>query len=479
MKLYNTLTRKLESFCPIEPGLVKFYSCGPTVYSYYHIGNLRNAVFNDTLRRSLEFYGYNVKHIMNITDVGHLTSDADEGEDKLEKGAKQSGKTVWEVADYYTKAFKDDMKNLNVQPPNGYNGKTDSYARATDFIDSQIEIIELLMAKGFAYQTNQAIYFSVDKLASYGKLSGQKLTDKETAARSEVVTDLGKKNPRDFAVWFFMTGHFADHSMHWTSPWGEGFPGWHLECSAIIHATLGEPIDIHTGGVDHIGTHHPNEMAQSEAAFGVPLANYWLHNEFVLVDGQKMSKSLGNTYTLSDITEKGFKPAALRLLYLQAHYRSQLNFSWEGLAAARSRLRSYQAIADLRYQFNPDALLLGDDFFSQLATELGSIVSIDLATPAVLTKIDETFARIEKAKGVHPVHSKDFKDMLSNIEKLLGLGLLDSPDITSKQKTLINKRNTARASGNWSEADEIRKQLLEVGIELDDLPNTTNWKRAV
>lgn len=246
MKIYNTLTRQIEIFKPLDQAYVKLYTCGPTVYSYYHLGNLRNAIFNDTLRRALEAAGYSVKHVMNITDVGHLTSDEDEGEDKLEKGAASEQKSVWEVADFYIQAFLNDVKTLNILPPNGY--KDHQYARATDFIDQQVEMVQLLIDKDFAYQTEQAIYFDVSKLKDYGKLTGQSLADKEVAARPEVITDNAKKNPQDFAIWFFKVGRFTDHSMHWPSPWGDGFPGWHLECSAIIHATLGEPIDIHIGG---------------------------------------------------------------------------------------------------------------------------------------------------------------------------------------------------------------------------------------
>ncbi|HEX3082537.1 MAG TPA: cysteine--tRNA ligase, partial [Candidatus Saccharimonadia bacterium] len=245
MKLYNSLTRQIQPLKPEKPGEVSLYTCGPTVYNYYHIGNLRNAVFNDTLRRTLEASGLEVKHVMNITDVGHLVSDADEGEDKLEKGAAREGKTVWEVAEHYTEAFKADMAAMNVLPPsvNPHREKnqSDPYARATDFISEQIDMVKALIDKGFAYQTKQAIYFDVTKLHSYGELSGQKLSDKEVAARSDVVTDPDKLHPQDFAVWFFTVGRYADHSMKWLSPWGEGFPGWHLECSAIIHATLGDP----------------------------------------------------------------------------------------------------------------------------------------------------------------------------------------------------------------------------------------------
>src|SRR6266404_7184901 len=246
MKLHNTLTRQTEEFKPLKQGHASLYTCGPTVYDYAHLGNLRSYVFDDTLRRALQINGYEVKHVMNITDVGHLSSDEDEGEDKLEKGASREHKSVWEVADFYITAFKHDVDELNILSPNGYSGPHGVYARATDFIPDQINMVQILMDKGFAYTTEQAIYFDVTKLSDYGRLTGQALSDKEVAARPEVVTDKSKHHPQDFALWFFTVGRFAEHSMAWDSPWGRGFPGWHLECSAIIHATLGEPIDIHT-----------------------------------------------------------------------------------------------------------------------------------------------------------------------------------------------------------------------------------------
>ncbi|MBX4197590.1 cysteine--tRNA ligase, partial [Candidatus Saccharibacteria bacterium] len=329
MKVYNTLSRQVEDFQPLRPDLVRLYTCGPTVYDYAHIGNLRAYVFNDTLRRVLEAADYQVKHVMNITDVGHLVSDEDEGEDKLERGAARDQKSVQEIAEFYIEAFEADIAQLNILPPNGYRGPHGPYALATDFIEQQVEIVKILIDKDFAYQTEQAIYFDVSKPQDYGKLTGQKLSDKEVAARAEVVTDAAKRHPQDFGLWFFRTGRFANHSLHWPSPWGDGFPGWHLECSAIIHATLGEPIDIHTGGVDHIGTHHTNEIAQTEAAFGIQLAKYWMHNEHLLVDNQKMSKSKGNYFRLQDIIDHDYEPLALRLLFLQSHYRSQMNFTWE------------------------------------------------------------------------------------------------------------------------------------------------------
>lgn len=461
IRLYNTLTRKVEELKPIKPGQVSLYTCGPTVYNYYHIGNLRNAVFNDTLRRTLEASGYKVRHTMNITDVGHLVSDADEGEDKLEKGAAREGKTVWEVAEHYTRAFKHDMQLMNVLPPNAYHSKKydDNYARATEFIDQQIDMVERLLKKGFAYQTKQAIYFDVTKLPNYGILTGQKLADKEVAARSDVVTDPDKRGPHDFAVWFFTVGRYEGHSMHWDSPWGDGFPGWHLECSAIIHATLGDPIDIHTGGVDHIGTHHPNEMAQTEAAFGHPLAHYWVHNEFILVDGAKMAKSKGNSYTLADVTDRGFHPLALRLLYLSAHYRSELNFSWKFLDDATQRLLDIYAWADLIHQEQ-----LGFDFVSDINLEAS--LAEDLGTVPALILLETEFHRIPRAK------------LLAKVDQIFGLELAGRPDITDQQKHLISEREEARKAKAWKRADEIRDQLAAHHLTIDDTPHGPRWRRT-
>jgi cysteinyl-tRNA synthetase len=497
--LHNTLSRHVEPLKPIKPGQVSLYTCGPTVYNYYHIGNLRNAVFNDTLRRTLQAAGLQVNHVMNITDVGHLVSDADDGEDKLEKGAAREGKTVWEVAKHYSDAFKHDMKLMNVLPPsiNPHRSKNrddhDPYARATDFIPEQIDMVKTLLDQNIAYQTRQAIYFDVAKLDSYGELTGQKLADKEIAARSDVITDPDKRGPHDFAVWFFTVGHFKDHSMHWKSPWGDGFPGWHLECSAIIHATLdghtadqaGHPIDIHTGGVDHIGTHHPNEMAQTEAAFGHPLAQTWVHNEFILVDGAKMSKSKGNSYTLADITERKttsgqpFHPLVLRLLYLQSHYRSELNFSWESLEAAQNRLLELQAWADLRYQPSthtmPDEL---DNLFLTTRQTIQAALADDLNTPAALAALGQLVAYM----STHPVPAVEGRHTdgtLAYLDEVFGLNLANRPDITPQQKTLIDRREQARAAKDWETADQLRGQLAQFGLEINDTPHGPRWRRTM
>ncbi len=480
MRLYNTLSRKAVEFKPHDPKTVKLYTCGPTVYNYYHIGNLRNAVFNDTLRRALNLVGHNVQHVMNITDVGHLVSDGDEGEDKLEKGARSEGKTVWEVAEHYTKAFKNDMAAMNVLPPNGYNSPKhhDTYARATEFIAGQLDMIQRLIDKGLAYQTTQAIYFDVTKLPDYGILSGQRLADKEVAARSEVVTDSEKYHPYDFAIWFFTVGHFADHTMHWPSPWGEGFPGWHLECSAIIHGTLGDPIDIHTGGVDHIGTHHPNEMAQTQGAFGHDLANYWLHNEFILVDGAKMSKSKNNSYTLKQITDKGFHPLALRLLYLQSHYRSELNFSWKALEAAQNALLNIYAWADLRHQTTTGIMPAElDELFRDTRRGMLAAIEEDLNTPVALATLGKLVMYMTNIP-IPGVEGKYTDGTLGFIDDLLGLNLANRPDITPAQKQLIANRETTRQAKDWSKADELRSQLSAHHLEIDDTPAGPRWRRT-
>ena len=478
MRFYNTLGRQIQDFKPLKRGEVKLYTCGPTVYDYAHVGNLRSFVFDDSLRRALEVNGFKVKHVMNITDVGHLISDMDEGEDKLETGAVREGKTVWQVAEHYTKAFIADAESLNILTPNGYKGSMDNYARATAFIEEQIYIVERLLDKGFAYQTDQAIYFDVTKLPTYGQLAGQELTDKEVGVREQVVTDAEKRHPQDFALWFFLTGRFANHTMRWDSPWGPGFPGWHIECSAIIHKTLGDPIDIHTGGVDHIGTHHPNEMAQTEAAYGHQLANFWLHNEFVLVDGQKMAKSQANFITLKDIIARGINPLALRLLFLQAHYRSQLNFTWQSLDAAQTRLKKYQSFADLRFQPKSDNQLLDEGFFDQAQTRLKDDLANDLSTGAFLAHLDEVLDRIDQhGHAINAAQIKAFRHFIEFIDDALGLSLTSSKDISEAQKQLIAERQAARDAKDWSRSDSIRHQLQAQGLEVNDTPSGSIWSR--
>jgi cysteinyl-tRNA synthetase len=477
IKLHNTLSRSVEEFKPIKVGEISLYTCGPTVYDYQHIGNFRKFVFDDTLRRTLQAGGFNVKHVMNITDVGHLVSDADEGEDKLEKGAAREGKSVWEVAEFYTSAFKEDAKKLNILKPNGYQGQKDNFARATGFINEQIELVAMLLDKDFAYVTEQAIYFDISKLPDYGELSGQKIEDKEVGVRDEVITDTNKKNPHDFAVWFFLAGRYANHTMHWASPWGEGFPGWALECSAIIHKTLGDPIDIHTGGVDHIGTHHPNEMAQTEAAYGNKLANYWLHSEHLLVDGQKMSKSLGNFYTLKDVIEKGFDPLSLRLLYLQGHYRTQINFTWGNLQAAQNRLNDLRAWADLRHQPSTDNMPSElDEIFRDTKQGLMDTLHDDLNTPEALSVLGKLVSYMQNIP-IPGIEGKYTDGTLKLIDDLLGLSLSSREDITNEQKQIIAEREKARKDQSWQKSDELRNQLKKQGIDINDTPNGPVWSR--
>lgn len=471
MQLYNTLTHSKSRFSPLEPEKVKLYTCGPTVYHYYHIGNLRNAIFNDTLRRSLEVVGYDVEHVMNITDVGHLASDADEGEDKLEKGAAREGKTVWEVAQFYTQAFKHDLSQLNVLAAKRIE-------KATDHIQDQIDMIQVLVDKGFAYQTEQAIYFDVTKNSDYGKLTGQKLVDKEVGARPEVVTDSDKHHPSDFALWFFTVGHFANHRMHWNSPWGDGFPGWHIECSAIIKATLGDTIDIHTGGVDHIGTHHTNEIAQSESANGAQLSRFWLHNEFMLIDGGKMSKSKENFYTLAELVKREFSPLAYRLLCLQAHYRSELNFTWESLQAAQNFLVNLYAWADLQFQAVPGNA--NPDFASRLRGTIDGMKSAlgdDLNTAVALAHLSEFADWMQKA----PLPERDLEEFVASlhtIDQMLGLGLQNRQDINEETKQLIRQREIARQKQDYAQSDKLRNQLAAKSVEVSDTANGSRWRRT-
>ena len=480
LRFWNTLGRESQIFKPLKEELVTLYTCGPTVYNFAHIGNLRAFLFDDLLRRVLQS-AYKVKHVMNITDVGHLASDADEGEDKLEKGARAEGRTVWEVAESYTKAFKSDMQELNILPPNGYQSKkyNDTYARATEFVSDQIKFVEKLLAGGFAYQTKQAIYFDVSKISDYGKLTGQKVEDKKQQVREEVVTDLEKRNPQDFAVWFFTVNHFANHTMHWESPWGTGFPGWHLECSAIIHATLGDPIDVHAGGVDHIGTHHPNEMAQTEGAFANNLANFWLHNEHILVNGEKMSKSSLNFYTLKDLKEKNFSPLAYRFLVLQAHYRSQLNFTWESLgAASQAYSRLKEAITRRLNSEFPEDRLEVLDLINSFPTKFLEIVSDDLDSPKAIAELNVFVKNIPD--NLTTLEKEAFSKALQGVDEVLGLSLLETEktaEIPQEIVDLAEKRELSRKHQQFAQSDALRKEIEQLGYLVQDGPQGYTLKR--
>lgn len=452
LKIYNTISRKIEDFEPISPSYVGMYSCGPTVYDYTHIGHLRKYVGDDILRRVLESSGYKVKHVMNITDVGHLVSDEDSGEDKMEKGARESGRTVWEVAKFYEDYFWKSVEAVNIERPN-------IIAKATDHIEEQIKLIHKLEKKGFIYQTDQAVYFDISKFPNYTKLSGQRLEEKEVGVREDVVIDKQKKNPHDFALWFFTVGHFEGHSMKWSSPWGEGFPGWHIECSAMSMEYLGDSFDIHTGGIDHIPVHHTNEIAQSEAASGKPFVKYWVHHNFLVVDNEKMSKSKKNFYRLEEIVEKGFDLLALRYLFLTAHWRDKLNFTWESLSAAQNALDNLRE--EIRSWVEPK---IGCAEFEQ---KFMGAVNNDLNMPQALAVM------WDMVKSDYPTSAK--AKTLLEMDKILGLRLdeyLGKPlEIPKKVQKLVNKREQARKSGDFKESDKLRHEIKKLGYEVEDTPN--------
>jgi len=452
IQLYNTAERSQIPFKPLVPGQVSVYTCGPTVYNYAHIGNLRSYIFADTLCRTLAYAGLTVRQVMNITDVGHLTSDSDEGEDKLEKGAKREGKSPLEIARFYEEAFKRDLLLLNIQPPA-------VWARATEHIPEQIAMVEKLIANGYAYQTEQAVYFDVEKLADYTALSGQKLDDKQTAARDEVVIDADKKHPADFALWFKLVGHHANHSLHWPSPWGEGFPGWHIECSAMSTKYLGDKLDIHTGGVDHIAVHHTNERAQNIGALGQPAVQVWLHNEFVVLSaGEKMAKSADNFLTLSIVVERGYDPLAYRFLCLGTHYRQQLMFSWEALDGAAAALKKLQNIVRDLVAAPVGAAVVDQPMQTQFLNSLED----DLNTPQALAIVWEV------AKGQLAPTTK--LATLIDFDRVLGLGLsnIEAIAIPVEVEVLAEQRLAAREEKDFAAADRLRKAIADAGFNVED-----------
>lgn len=439
MHLYNTLSRTVEKFHPLRPPAVTMYCCGPTVYDFTHIGHLRKYTMDDVLRRALTYTGYEVKHVMNITDVGHLVGDGDTGEDKMETGAKKYGKTVWEVAQMYTDFFTRSMKAMNVLTPS-------VVCKATDHISGMIEMIMRLEKKGYTYQTDEAVYFDTSKFTGYEALSGQKQDEKKVAARSEVVEDMSKKNPADFALWFKRVGKFTDHTMHWDSPWGDGFPGWHIECSAMSRQYLGDQIDIHTGGIDHIPVHHTNEIAQSEAASAKhPFVKYWIHHNHLMVEGTKMSKSLGNFLTIDDIVKKGFDPMALRLLFLQTHYRNEMNFTWAALEAAQTAYTRF--VHRLREGGDADHVL-DDEFATAIRDDLDTSVALSV---------------LLKAKNI---------EQAVRLDAVLGLGIqsaLTSEDVIPPEiQELTQKRFEAKRQKDYVTADALRVQIESKGYKLLD-----------
>ena len=461
MIIYNTYDRKKEELKPIDGNRVRIYSCGPTVYNYAHIGNMRTYIFMDELRRVLKWNGYTLLHVMNITDVGHLTDDGDDGEDKMLKGAREQKKTPWEIAEYYTKIFFNDLKSLNIEKP-------EIVPKATDNIPEMIEFVQGLMENGYAYEISDGIYFDVEKFKGYGKLSGLSLKDQQAGARVE--SNPEKHHPADFALWKKAP---KEHIMQWPSPWGMGYPGWHIECSTMSTKYLGETFDIHTGGVDHIPVHHENEIAQSEGKLGHKSVNYWMHGEFMLVDGGKMSKSLGNTYTLADLQEKGYSPLVFRYFCLNAHYRNKLNFTWDGMRSAKV---AYEHLLQLVESQKNGTDKVDQEELSRLKKEFEDAINDDLNIPKALGLV-WSMLRL-------PVKSRDIYDAVIDCDRILGLDLDKGIQVEKNEnlnadiEEMIQKRQEARKNRDFALADKIRDELKEQGIILEDTKEGVQWHRA-
>jgi len=445
LHLYNTLTHKLEEFQSIHGKQVGFYACGPTVYWFTHIGNMRAFLFADILRRTLAYNDYAVKFVMNITDVGHLTDDEDEGEDKMFVAMRREGKNAYEIAEFYTQAFMKDLEMLHILP-------ADEYPRATQHIAEQIKMIEDIERNGFAYRTSDGIYFDTAKLPSYGVLSGQKAEEKQAGIRVEMKE---KKNPTDFALWKFAP-EGVQREMQWESPWGVGFPGWHIECTAMSIKYLGQPFDIHTGGVDHIAVHHENELAQAVGCCGAYHARFWMHNEFLTVDGGRMAKSLGNIYTMSQLVEKGFDPLAFRYLVLGAHYRTKLNFTFEALEAAQNALHKLQDIA-FTWDYPKGSTGYEDMFLEAVNSDLNTAKALGILWEMVN---DTTLPSSAKMAS------------LLKFDKIFGLGIEEFvnrsftiPDVVLE---LVEKRLQARSIKDFMESDRLRAIIETHGFTVED-----------
>ncbi|MBQ3293501.1 cysteine--tRNA ligase [Candidatus Saccharibacteria bacterium] len=441
MKLYNTLTRKVENFKPLGD-TVKIYTCGPTVYNFPHIGNLAAYTYWDLLVRCLKLNGYSVKRVLNLTDVGHLTSDGDEGEDKLEKGARLEGKTPFEIADFYAKVYLDNYASMEFLP-------ADVVAKATDYIDEDMEAVDLMTKHGYTYETRDGVYFDTSKFAEYADFAKLDLAGLKAGARVEFSSE--KKNPTDFAVWKFIQPG-EKHAMRWDYLGRPGYPGWHLECATIIHKELGEPIDIHTGGIDHIPVHHTNEIAETYAAYGTSLSRFWLHCDFITIDGQKISKSLGNTYTLEDLSERGFSAMDYKMWLLSGHYQGTRNFTFESLAASHNRRQNWRERIAFCYQRKA-----GGGHFAEIL----EAVSNNLNSAEACALIDNL--------------ELDLSDW-EKIDALLGLRLIaDTPDVSVEIYDLVHERDEARANKDFGKSDKIRDELLSRGIALNDSPIGAVW----
>ncbi len=461
IKLYNTLTRKKEILKTEKLGLVKMYSCGPTVYNYAHIGNLRTYLFMDTLRRVLKYDGYKLLGVMNITDVGHLTNDGDNGEDKMSIAAKEQQKTPIEIANYYTDIFFNDFKKLNISLP-------EKVVKATDHIQEMISFVQDLEQKGFAYETSDGVYFDTEKFDNYGALSGQKREDLLSGARIDVNDE--KHNPRDFAVWKKAE---PNHIMQWPSPWGMGYPGWHIECSAMSKKYLGEIFDIHTGGVDHIPVHHENEIAQNEACAGHKTVNLWMHAEFMLVNNGKMSKSLKNTYTIQQLEDMGYSPMEFRYFCLNTHYRKKLNFTFDSLNSSKiSYSRLINTINDHKLSTNKVPQSLIDDYISKFDAAINDDLNIPLALGLLWSMLKE-----EKSFMIY--------DTALLFDQILGLRLSDikieksntTLDVPQEIIDLCEKRKVAKSNKDYALADSIRHEIQNKGYQVIDTQDGYNIKK--
>ena len=445
----NTLTRKKDLFKPIDKKEVRIYSCGPTVYKDATIGNMRTSIFQDVLRRVLSYNGYKIKHVMNITDVGHLVSDGDEGEDKMIKSAREEHKSPKEIAEHYTKLFFDDLKLLNIETP-------EIVCKATDHIKDMLEYVETLVEKGYAYETSTAIYFDVSKLDKYPILSNLNLEDQKAGARVEV--DPEKRNPYDFALWIKAP---EKHLMKWDSPWGPSYPGWHIECSAMGQKYLGEQFDIHTGGIDLIPTHHENEIAQSKGYCGKIPANYWLHGEYLLIDGGKMSKSLGNVYLVKDIIDRGYNPLSFKLFSYSSHYRNKLNFTWEAMTAADKSLERLKNGYKLHLNGTDN---IEDEVVSEYEERFHRAINDDLNMPLSMGVVWEVIRYNKK--------SPKLANLLLKFDEVMGLKIDDEnakqEDIPEEILKLMEERKIARDNKNWKESDRLRDLIKSKGYEIKD-----------
>lgn len=466
MKIYNTLSRQIENFKPIEEGKVGIYTCGPTVYHYAHIGNLKTYILEDILQKTFEYIGYEVKRVMNVTDVGHLESDADDGEDKMLKGAIRENKTVWEVADFYTNAFFEDCKKLNIKLPH-------VIAKATDYIDTYIEIIKELEAKGFTYYTNGNVYFDISKFPNYTQLSRMNLEELQIGARDDVTHDESKKNPQDFVLWFTKS-KFENQAMKWDSPWGVGYPGWHMECSAIALKHLGKALDIHCGGVDHIPVHHTNEIAQTESYTGHKWVNYWWHGEFLLDQSGKMSKSKGEFLTVSLLEKKGFDPIVYRFFVLNSHYRKQLVFSFESLTMAKA---AYEKLKSRVLTIKSEAI--NEDITEKVEVYKNKFkdqLEDDLNISNAITVLHEVIKANDLNNSEKLFLIKDFEQVLS-LDLLKVREVEFSSDEITHIEEMIALRKEAKKNKNFAEADRIRGILEEEGIALEDTREGVKYKR--